>query len=392
MRRAAEKAECNEYVSVPYISLLNPLGGKTYRAGEVIPVRWTAANINTVSIKYSLDSGKHWIPIADFLNADDSIYNWKTPLITNNRVLVVVHKATDMAINDRSWLTFGIAEPNITLIVPSDGDEFARNTNLEITWESVFVDSLNIYFTSDGGKTWQFITTVNNAHRYKWRLPDIESNECQFKLSSIDGTDVIVYSGHFSIGTPFADIISPEDNDVLCLGEYYTIRWDAAFLKYIYLYYSLNGGSKWTKITLVPIVADKKEYNWKVKKGPSDEAKIRIASKINDSLVVLDETAGHLIIRDCTSDVSASTDSRKHRILLFPDPAGQYLNITINPKANLRKVNVKVYSLTGRLFTNYDNMQSERLQIDLSKFPQGTYIIILSVNDTIYMKKFNVAR
>jgi hypothetical protein len=390
MRKAAERASCNKDVAEPYISLLEPLGGKIYRAGDIIPIRWTAANINTVSIKYSLDAGKHWTKIADFINVNDSVYLWKALDITANQLMILVHKSTDMTVHDMSMLDFGIAKPAISIIAPEANDEYPAANKINIVWSSIFVDSLQIEFSSNDGVSWTDVARVGNTHNYEWTLPDIESNNCRFKLSSLDGTDIVVQSEAFKVGVPFAELITPAGGEIVCTDRNYEINWISGFIDILYLKYSLDNGATWRKITPVPLKAEKKKYVWKVKQSPSKTAKIKIVTRINNEEIPLCEMEESFEIQECTSDVNYEelTD-----FSLRPEPATDFIELKHRPMRPMSGIEIRIYTSSGKLVKNLNlDNSSAGIHIDTSSLVSGAYILMFKTSAGVQLKKFNIIR
>ncbi len=393
MRKAAVRATCNKVVAKPYVSLLNPLGGKIYRAGDIVPLRWTASNVNRISLKYSLDAGKNWLKIADNINVNDSIYNWKSPIITNNQVLVLIHKSSDISVRDESMLTFGIFEPAISVIEPQENDEFARNKKILITWSSIFINSLKIEFTSDGGSNWTPVVNLGKSNRYEWILPDIESEQCKFRITSLDETNVIAESSVFKVGTPFAELITPQAGISICKGKKFEIRWNAKFIKILYLKYSLNNGDKWKKITPLPLKAENGKYVWRVKQAPTKSAKIKIVTRIDGEEIVLYESTGTFEIKDCPDDVENSNGQNSELVTLSPQPVSDFLNVDFAGLNSRESIRINIYTTEGKLIRHLNcNDEKNRIRINTISFPSGTYVLILSNERRMMIKKFNIIR
>jgi hypothetical protein len=393
MRKAAERASCHKDVAEPYISLLDPLGGKVYRAGDIIPVRWTAAKINTVSIKYSLDSGKHWARIADYINVNDSIYYWETPEITNNEVMILVHKSTDMTIHDMSWLEFSISQPAVNIIAPRENSEYTAKRKIEIMWSSIFVDSLQIDFSSDGGTTWNDVVQLGDEKKYEWVLPDIESDNCIFRISSLDGTDIITQSCVFKVGLPYARLISPVSGDVVCTGQNFEIYWESKFINILYLKYSLDDGFTWKKITPIPLKAGKKHYTWKVKQPPSEQAKIQIVTRIDNEEIFLYQMSGSFEISECPSDYGQGNKTGSMHIEILPQSADGYIKLVLPETTKYSDVKIRIYTNTGKFIRQLINDNAgTRIYVNTNSLANGIYVLMIENKDGTELKRFNIAR
>ncbi len=392
MRKAAESATCNKEVNQPYISLLNPLGGELYKAGGIIPIRWTASQVNSISIKYSLNDGESWINIADFIDVNDSIYHWTAPDITNKNVLILIHKSTDMAVHDISWVKLAIVQPMISVIDPVEASEFPQNTEIKINWQSVFIDSLTISFTSNGGSTWSDIAHLGKVFEFTWKLPEIQSENCRFRLTSADGNNIIAYSGNFSVGKPTADILTPSQDAVLCIGERYEITWQTKYVNVFYLNYSIDNGETWNKVTPIPFKYSTTSYSWGIPNKPSDKVKLQIVTRIDNQYILLANTNGTMTIKECINDIGTNGDGND-AISIYPQPAKNFIIININKKLIPEIQFAGIYNSKGKLVKNIIGMNNKTtFQIDLSDFSSGSYYINIKTPQSNIIKKFNVLR
>jgi hypothetical protein len=384
MRKAVERATCAKEVVTAYVSLLSPLGGLTYRSSDNLPIRWTSSMVSKVSLKYSTNAGKDWIPIADNLNTNDSVFIWKPNNVQSTEVVILVHSSSDLTINDRSFVNFSVLAPLITIINPKDGDRFPQNSSLKLYWNKVFVDSVKIEFSSDNGNSWSNIGFAGKNTDYSWILPIIESNENLFKISSVDGTNIQTLSGKFSIGQPKASLTSPIDFEKLCIGDIFRIKWSSDFINICYLEYSIDAGQNWKKITPIPLDPTKGYYDWKVPDRATIEGRVRISTKTND-LIYLDQSKNNFWIYDCKTSVDELSKSHKLTIDI------------INNSQSDDLVNLKIlnhYGVTGvsdifltdilgnRSKIGSINLESEiyNFTFNMSDKPHGTYFLEMNNN------------
>lgn len=340
MRKAVERATCAKEVSTAYVSLLSPLGGVAYRTTDQIRIRWTSSMVSKISLKYSVNSGKDWIPIVDNLNTNDSVFTWKPNNIQSTEVVVLIHSSTDLTINDRSFINFSIQAPSISFISPKNGDKFPQNSSLKINWNKVFVDSVRIEYSSNNGMNWTVIGYEGINSEYTWNLPMIESNDNLFKLTSTDGTNIEALSGKFSVGPPSASIISPNGFDRLCIGDTFRIKWNSDFINICYIEYSTDAGQNWKKITPIPLDPLKGYYDWKVPDRATTEGMIRLSTKTND-IIYLDQSENNFWIYDCKTSAEE---------LLIKN------NLVVELQKNNRfdnNITVKILNNTGKI-GNFD--------------------------------------
>lgn len=81
---------------------------------------------------------------------------------------------------------------------------------------------------------------------------------------------------------------------------------------------------------------------------------------------------------------NAVDDMQRDRSLnIYPNPADKYLYIQ-PPKTRSKLVNVVMMNLLGQEIINYKNNSSNFVKIDVSKIPNGLYL--LGINKSFYKK------
>ena len=87
------------------------------------------------------------------------------------------------------------------------GNVFAPQDSAEINWQSSGIDSVNIYYSTDNGNSWN--TIVNNyvaaKGSYKWYVPSVESDQCKIKIVNADAQswhNTFKSDSTFTIGNP----------------------------------------------------------------------------------------------------------------------------------------------------------------------------------------------
>ena len=71
---------------------------------------------------------------------------------------------------------------------------------------------------------------------------------------------------------------------------------------------------------------------------------------------------------------------------LYPNPAGSSINLILSE--NISVEFIEIYDISGRLMNKISNMTNYQLQIDLEKYNNGTYLMVLNTNKGILTKKF----
>lgn len=396
LRKAVERATCASEVFKAYVSLLSPLGGSTYKSGEPINIRWTASKVSQVGLKYSIDNGKTWIDIINNLDVNDSVYSWKPVNLNSNEVVVLIFNSADITVNDRSFVKFSVIKQSLITTTPLDGDKYPQYSTIKLMWQSVFVDSLKLEITTDGGITWKFLTNIYSESSYDWNSTNVLSNSCQFKLTSLDKNNLIALSGVFGVGKPIATLTSPNGNETLCIGEVFPIKWDYDYINICYLEYSTDNGATWRKVIPIQINAKLKQYNWTVPDRESNSAIMRILTK-NDSLIELDKSDLPFVIQKCIQSVNDETQTNLiSELTINPNPLKESGDLSFYSSSDFNQSRILLIDNTGKSKVLSDNLSinkgNNNIKLDLSKYSQGNYSLVLLINEIPFTLKINILR
>lgn len=91
-----------------HIEVLEPNGAEQWIVCTQRLIRWTAINVSTVKIEYSLDGGASWQQLATGVAADQGQISWTIPNTPSSTVLIRVTDETNQQISDQSDTVFGI--------------------------------------------------------------------------------------------------------------------------------------------------------------------------------------------------------------------------------------------------------------------------------------------
>ncbi len=386
-RTAAERSKCVSQVSAPYISLLNPLGDKTYVSGEILPIRWTSANVNYLTIFFSSDKGATWSIIADNVPAPDSVYLWNLPFINTTKALIYIRDKSNPNVADTSLKTFSIKSRTLQITTPTENEEFAVGETINISWNATLVDTFNLYFSQDGGKNYSVLASNMIQNYYELIAPSINSDECKFKVTSLDGK-IVAESPLFKIGNPTGSIIFPNGGEVFCMGAAYAIKWTTKYVNKIVLEYSVDNGKSWKRITLGNLDAKIGKYVWKVPNKTSNECLVRIkptftdvSIDVSDNVFVIDscQAIGGIVdknfsVNELVKNVEYKTDENLLRI--------EFANTEFLPSTPMYISDVLgniIYSET----LNPNSLENNCKTIKLSNIVQGVFFVILNFDGRI---------
>jgi len=208
----------------PVVTVVRPNGGEVFYVGSEDTIRWVATDnvgVDSVSIYYSTDGGASFPDTIATGEVNDSTYVWTVPgtLSETCRVKVVAYDAAANEGSDVSDGDFTIAPPpdltppEVTVVRPNGGEIFYVGSEDTIRWvatDNVGVDSVSIYYSTDGGTTFPhtIATGEPNDSVYAWAVPDTPSDSCIVRIVAYDpslntGEDVsdTLFSIQSQVGT-----------------------------------------------------------------------------------------------------------------------------------------------------------------------------------------------
>jgi hypothetical protein len=192
------------------IELLAPVEGEIIFSGSDYTVRWDSApHVVKFNLLLSLDQGTTWTPIPEAQGITGNSFGWSVPRPAGNKkkclIKVMGFNFSGKKVgSDRSAAPFMIEVVKLT--APNGGETLFRDQVQPISWETRetkrIVAEVRIYYTKNGGKTWNLIDVVsNNPGRYdSWAVSPVPGTRpnCKVKVILIDDR------GH-ALGTDTSD-------------------------------------------------------------------------------------------------------------------------------------------------------------------------------------------
>ncbi len=93
---------------------------------------------------------------------------------------------------------------------------------------------------------------------------------------------------------------------------------------------------------------------------------------------------------DLSEPETESTAIHPDQLKVFPNPARDFLNVHLNGGHEIERLTV--HNLTGQEVFNSGSVFSRNLQLDLTNFPNGLYVITAHTGGAVVNKKFEVVR
>jgi len=269
------------------LELINPPNSLSILSGSNYSISWNANGIVFIDIDFSADNGVTWTPIASLLNATIGTFLWNVPnTVTNNAFIRVKNSAYPTQFS-QNQMAFAISNAFVTISAPNGGETWNTNNNHYITWQSLGVDFVDLYYSNDNGTTYIVIdTNVFNIGHYNWQTPSSTGNNFKIKVVMSNNQLLIDESNaSFSLSNLSTSLVllSPNGGEQLNSNTVSYITWQSNGIANIDISYSLNGGLNYIPIANnVPAVPS--YYYWLLPDTQTVAAKIKISSSANTTL------------------------------------------------------------------------------------------------------------
>ena len=262
-------------LTAPEITVLKPNGGETYFGGTQHTIRWVATDnvaVQYVDILYSPNGGGTYPHMIATGETNDGEYLWAVPYKNSAtaKVKVVAYDAAANQANDTSDSEFRLVVdrfwpedvfgPEVTVLKPNGGEVFHEAAQDTIKWtatDEVAVDTVSIYYSTDGGSTYPhtIATGETNDGEYFWTTPATYSTTGKVRVVAYDWAENVgegVSEADFTIAPP-ADVTPPEvtvvkpnGGELFYVASEDTIKWvatDNVGVDHVDIYYSTDGGN-----------------------------------------------------------------------------------------------------------------------------------------------------
>jgi endoglucanase len=170
-----------------------------------------------------------------------------------------------------------VYRPELSLLKPNGGEKLRAGSTQSITWTSNDIRDVKIDYTPDNGTTWNVIQASVPAinQKYDWQVPEISSNQCRIKISSLDGTLEDISNSTFSILDPVILLTAPNGGEKFRAGSTQSITWTSIDINDVKIDYTSDNGTTWDVIQASAPAVNQK-YDWQVPEISSSQCRIKI--------------------------------------------------------------------------------------------------------------------
>jgi hypothetical protein len=184
------------------LELINPTGGKSFKAGTDIEIKWTAENISNLIIEYSSDGGKNWQVITDNLDASAGKINWTIPDNITETYKVRISDTEDLNVYRKTRPFEVYAQKALSFEYPKQNTNFKKGTRQPVYWQSSGINTFKLEYSLDN-QTWVTLCdSVKSKDGFVMvNLPNINADNIFLKASDLDDTGNTFLSEKFSLNS-----------------------------------------------------------------------------------------------------------------------------------------------------------------------------------------------
>jgi len=253
--------------ATPYLKVIQPNGGEVLQAGNSYTIKFENGGtyINQANLYLSTDSGQSWSFINNIWNVNTGIntYNWNVSSSIANSSNCLIRLSDDLnpALRDSSDNVFAIvsATQSISVMDPQNGAWWFSGISQNIAWNSTNVSNVNIFYSIDGGTSWNSIASnvpaSDGYNSQSWNVAAVPMIEYASKIKIEDASNPLIkdVSDLFTISNePLAlTVISPNGGEVWTAGNTYSIKYNnsgAPNSNGTYISVSTDNGNTWNSI------------------------------------------------------------------------------------------------------------------------------------------------
>lgn len=376
--RSSRAETCLQPPPAPVVLLQYPVGNQQFRGGEPLEIRWTSWQVQLVSLEYSTDTMRTWIPIATGVPAAQRSYSWTLPRQFLPRVWLRIFDLTNPTVGDTVLASFSVAIPSLSLGTPRGGERYGYGEQVAIEWSKSLVEAVNVLFSPDGGSRWDTLARGITGITYSWQVPQQATARALIRVEDARDPTVADQSEPFAIGAPVLQLLSPNGGERWTVGSRQQIRWFSDFVSRIRIDYSTDGGQSWRTVRL-SYDATTQSYEWEVPNTPTDQALVRLQNRAHPEQQV--QSAAPFVIEG--QDSGTHVAERPSAVQLrWAGVEGRALRLRLWLGVPLREVQLRLVTVLGQRLTEHSWALLPEGEQDLwlslpEELAQGIYVLQL---------------
>ncbi|GAB5466236.1 MAG: hypothetical protein Kapaf2KO_16720 [Candidatus Kapaibacteriales bacterium] len=402
---AAEKANCLDNPEEPIVRLTNFWGGETITPGSR-NITWISHGVTQIDIRYSVDGGAEWIPLASGFNTSFGRVQWDVPNIETDNLLVEIYESgkprdVNSSTYDVSFAPTSVQNVFVAFTAPVNEEKISNKIDYDLMWESNLVDTYTLEYSTDDTQTWIPITELT-TNRFSLDAPDDYEGVAYLRVadkSRPQYNDVI----EIELGNPDGMIVLPvEGYESAEQREKLSFEFDAEFVDEVTFEFSTDGGQSYNNVQVIGtarIPAIERFYDWTQYStrngGPNNDFRIRMMAYNPDGdNIFLDEVTIQIIPGVNSVDPKKLNSDMFKISSLYPNPVSGNFNFRVENTIHKGDVLISLYDMKGTLVKEQRNTVSGDFSVDmdLSDSAMGMYNLVVTTGEYTATSKISVKR
>jgi hypothetical protein len=227
------------------IIVVKPNGGERFHEGTLQTIEWShSPNISYVDIHYTTNNGAAWLPIQNGIAAANRAYAWVVPATASELCRIRVRDALNNNFFDLSDTTFTIS--SLRVVYPNGGEILRVGNSYDIKWEGGNIEFVKIEISTNNGVTYSTIVNAHpgNTFKYSWKVSGFVSSNVIIRISDASFPNRQDISDNKFVIVRL-DLLRPNETLGWQAGKQEEIRWNAAEIDTIAVYFSSDNGETW---------------------------------------------------------------------------------------------------------------------------------------------------
>ncbi|MCX6841997.1 MAG: T9SS type A sorting domain-containing protein [candidate division WOR-3 bacterium] len=170
------------------------------------------------------------------------------------------------------------------VISPNGGETWYVGTVDSITWDQTNAVLDSIFYSTDGGTTWNFVakeSTSLNLVKYAWTVPSTPTTNALVKIVAYNasgGRNEDVSDAVFTIGAATVTVTAPNGGEYWYVGTVHNITWTETDGVKDSIYYSTDAGATWIGVHYDATTPSPLQYAWTVPNAPTTRALVKVVT------------------------------------------------------------------------------------------------------------------
>jgi len=318
-------------------------------------------------------------------------FNWNVPNVNSNQCKVRVRDKIDNSIIDESDNVFSIlsnAPKIIEVLSFNSSQSIPINSTRTIHWNPTGINNVRIEYTTNfnndfnNPNDWQVIanTVPASSNSFQWNIPNIVFAGARIRITDVENENI--YDINDMDFSTYDSVANPKNLKITFFNI--TLKYENTYSE-IEVEYTIDNGFNWLPIDTLfyngvattMFWPQFKSFNWNVPNVNSNQCKVRVRDKIDNS--INDESdLVFSIIGDSINDIRDSNVI--DFFIAFPNPVKSQLYLESNSLIE----GYIIFNCNGVPVHQQSNILNYFVKIDFSILNQGFYIMkILRENDII---------